>query len=94
MHEHRSKIDETLNFTQKQLDGLHSEITRSLEKIHSREKYLNGQLEPLLLEYRNLQVRNFFFFRCLAYVGGLRNENGILFFFPLPLCLPSLLVSL
>lgn len=61
MHEHRSKIDETLNFTQKQLDGLHSEITRSLEKIHSREKYLNGQLEPLLLEYRNLQVRNFFF---------------------------------
>nr|XP_027217532.1 intraflagellar transport protein 57 homolog [Penaeus vannamei] len=55
MHEHRSKIDETLNFTQKQLDGLHSEITRSLEKIHSREKYLNGQLEPLLLEYRNLQ---------------------------------------
>ncbi|XP_042222192.1 intraflagellar transport protein 57 homolog isoform X2 [Homarus americanus] len=55
MHEHRSKINETLNFTQKQLDGLHSEISRSLEKISSREKYLNGQLEPLLLEYRNLQ---------------------------------------
>lgn len=56
MHEHRSKINETLTFTEKQLDGLHSEITRSLEKIGSREKYLNGQLEPLLLEYRNLQV--------------------------------------
>ncbi|KAK3887437.1 hypothetical protein Pcinc_008440 [Petrolisthes cinctipes] len=55
MHEHRGKINETLNFTQKQLDDLHSEITRSLEKIASREKYLNGQLEPLLLEYRNLQ---------------------------------------
>lgn len=55
MHEHRAKINETLTFTEKQLDGLHSEITRSLEKIGSREKYLNGQLEPLLLEYRNLQ---------------------------------------
>ncbi|KAG0726542.1 Intraflagellar transport protein 57 [Chionoecetes opilio] len=55
MHEHRQKINETLTFTDKQLDGLHSEISRSLEKIGSREKYLNGQLEPLLLEYRNLQ---------------------------------------
>ncbi|CAL4223802.1 unnamed protein product, partial [Meganyctiphanes norvegica] len=55
MHDHRSKIDETLNFTQKQLDNLHNEITRSLEKIGSREKYLNSQLEPLLHEYRNLQ---------------------------------------
>ncbi|XP_063848886.1 intraflagellar transport protein 57 homolog isoform X2 [Scylla paramamosain] len=55
MHEHREKINETLTFTDKQLDSLHSEITRSLEKIGSREKYLNSQLEPLLLEYRNLQ---------------------------------------
>ncbi|XP_068236735.1 intraflagellar transport protein 57 homolog [Palaemon carinicauda] len=55
MNEHRGKINETLTFTQKQLDSLHSEITRSLEKINSREKYLNSQLDPLLQEYRNLQ---------------------------------------
>ncbi|KAK8739697.1 hypothetical protein OTU49_003151 [Cherax quadricarinatus] len=55
MHEHKAKINDTFNFTQKQLDALHSEISRSLEKIGSREKYLNSQLEPLLLEYRNLQ---------------------------------------
>ncbi|KAK7082479.1 Intraflagellar transport protein 57 [Halocaridina rubra] len=55
MNEHRTKINETLMFTQKQLDALHLEISRSLEKIGSREKYLNSQLEPLLLEYRNLQ---------------------------------------
>ncbi|RXG62272.1 Intraflagellar transport protein 57-like protein [Armadillidium vulgare] len=55
MHEHRSKIDKTLTFTEKQLDSLHNEISRSLEKISSREKYLNSQLEPLLMEYRNLQ---------------------------------------
>ena len=56
MHEHRTKIDKTLTFTEKQLDALHTEISRSLEKIGSREKYLNSQLESLLMEYRNLQV--------------------------------------
>ncbi|XP_076043252.1 intraflagellar transport 57 [Oratosquilla oratoria] len=55
MHEHRKKINESLNFTQKHLDALHTEISRTLEKINSREKYLNNQLEPLLVEYRNLQ---------------------------------------
>lgn len=59
MHEHRSKIDKTLTYTEKQLDALYTEIARSLEKISSREKYLNSQLETLLMEYRNLQVMGY-----------------------------------
>ncbi|KAA0203684.1 hypothetical protein HAZT_HAZT010552 [Hyalella azteca] len=55
MHEYRSKIDESLVYAQKQLDALHSEIAQSLEKIGSREKYINAEVEQLLTEYRNLQ---------------------------------------
>ncbi|KAF2350896.1 Intra-flagellar transport protein 57 [Trinorchestia longiramus] len=55
MHEYRGKIDESLIYAQKQLDALHSEIAQSLEKIGSREKYINAEVEQLLTEYRNLQ---------------------------------------
>ena len=61
MHDYRGKIDESLTNAQKQLDSLHSEIARSLEKITSREKYVNAELDPLLTEYRNLQVRTNYF---------------------------------
>ncbi|CAH3190534.1 unnamed protein product [Porites evermanni] len=37
------------------LDKLHHEISRTLEKIGSREKYINNQLEHLLQEFRSLQ---------------------------------------
>lgn len=56
MHQHRSGIDESLTTTKGHLDKLHTDIARTLEKIGSREKYLNAQLEPLLNEYRSLQV--------------------------------------
>ena len=36
------------------MDKLHSDIARTLEKISSREKYLNGQLEAPLAEFRSL----------------------------------------
>lgn len=55
MHQHRKEIGESLSVTKNQLDKLHSEITRTLEKIGSREKYLNNQLEQMLLEYRASQ---------------------------------------
>ncbi|XP_054714052.1 intraflagellar transport protein 57 homolog [Uloborus diversus] len=55
IHQHRKNIDETLSSTKLQLDKLHSDISRSLEKIGSREKYLNNQLEQLVLEYRTAQ---------------------------------------
>ncbi|KFM73218.1 Intraflagellar transport protein 57-like protein, partial [Stegodyphus mimosarum] len=55
IHQHRKNIEETLTTTRQQLDKLHLEISRSLEKIGSREKYLNSQLEQLILEYRTAQ---------------------------------------
>ncbi|EMP37846.1 Intraflagellar transport protein 57 like protein [Chelonia mydas] len=39
------------------LDKLHSEISRTLEKVNSREKYLNNQLEHLVQEYRTAQAQ-------------------------------------
>ncbi|XP_063577869.1 intraflagellar transport protein 57 homolog isoform X4 [Pongo abelii] len=39
------------------LDKLHNEITRTLEKICSREKYINNQLENLVQEYRAAQAQ-------------------------------------
>lgn len=55
MQRHRSGIDEALTTTKGQLDKLHSDIELTLEKISSREKFLNSQLEPLLVQYRALQ---------------------------------------
>jgi estrogen-related receptor beta like 1 len=57
MQKYRSGIDEALVTTKGQLDKLHSDISNTLEKIGSREKYLNSQLERLLVQYRALQVR-------------------------------------
>ena len=56
MHIHRDGIEESLKSTQGQLDKLHADIARTLEKIGSREKYLNNQLEHQLTEFRSLQV--------------------------------------
>ena len=55
MHQHRDGIDTALKDTKTQLDRLHNEITRTLEKIGSREKYINNQLENLLQEFRTMQ---------------------------------------
>ena len=53
MHQYRSGIDESLTLTKSNLDKLYSEISKTLEKIGSREKYLNSQLERQLTEYRS-----------------------------------------
>ena len=37
------------------MDKLHDEIRRTLEKIGSREKYINSQLEHLVQEFRAAQ---------------------------------------
>jgi len=54
MHQYRSGIDESLTMTKTNLDKLYGEISKTLEKISSREKYLNSQLEGQLTEYRTL----------------------------------------
>lgn len=55
MHQHRDGIENNLKDTKTYLDKLYTEITRTLEKIGSREKYINNQLEHLLSEFRSLQ---------------------------------------
>ena len=54
MHSYRRGIEEALTTTKAHLDKLHADIARTLEKIASREKYLNGQLEAPLAEFRQL----------------------------------------
>ncbi|KAK3107866.1 hypothetical protein FSP39_023899, partial [Pinctada imbricata] len=55
MHQHKDGIETSLTETKSYLDKLHDEITRTLEKINSREKYINNQLEHLLAEFRAAQ---------------------------------------
>ncbi len=54
MHSYRNGIEEALNTTKAHLDRLHADIGRTLEKISSREKYLNSQLEAPLADFRQL----------------------------------------
>ena len=55
MHSYRDGIESNLESTRSQLDKLHTDIARTLEKISSREKYLNNQLEGPLADLRQLQ---------------------------------------
>lgn len=55
MHQHRDGIQTSLTETKVHLDKLHDEIGHTLEKISSREKYLNNQLEHLLHDFRMAQ---------------------------------------
>ncbi len=54
MHLYRAGIEEALTTTCTHLDKLHADIGHTLEKIASREKYLNSQLEKPLVELRQL----------------------------------------
>ena len=54
MHQHRDGIDDCLQVTRTELDKLQAEIARTLEKISSREKYINNQLEEPLTMYKQL----------------------------------------
>ena len=44
MHAHKEGIESTLSETRVYLDKLHQEISKTLEKITSREKYINNQV--------------------------------------------------
>lgn len=44
MHTHKDDIDATLSDTKVYLDKLHQEISKTLEKVASREKYINNQV--------------------------------------------------
>ncbi|XP_015280014.1 PREDICTED: intraflagellar transport protein 57 homolog [Gekko japonicus] len=54
MHQHKDGIESALKETKGYHDKLHNEISRTLEKVSSREKYINNQLEHLVQEYRSI----------------------------------------
>eukprot|EP00731_Ephydatia_muelleri_P030340 Em0021g863a len=55
MLQYREGIGSSLSETKVYLDGLHQEIAKTLEKISSREKYINNQLEHLIQDFRTSQ---------------------------------------
>ncbi|KAJ3318386.1 Intraflagellar transport protein 57 [Boothiomyces sp. JEL0866] len=55
MEHHQKNIQETKIETHAQLTKLHGEIEQSLEKIASREKYINSQFETQIDQYKRLQ---------------------------------------
>ncbi|XP_040026768.2 intraflagellar transport protein 57 homolog [Gasterosteus aculeatus] len=57
MHQHRDGIKSSLEEAKSYLDKLQEDISRTLEKVSSREKYINGQLEHLIQEHRGAQAK-------------------------------------
>ncbi|XP_033312938.1 intraflagellar transport protein 57 homolog isoform X1 [Bombus bifarius] len=55
MKQLRTNIATNLTGTKNQLDKLHIDISNTLDKVKTRESYLNRQLEPSLKEYQMLQ---------------------------------------
>ena len=55
MHQHHTGIESSLTESRVHLDKLQNEVSRTLEKIASREKYINSQLEGLLGAFRQAQ---------------------------------------
>ncbi|KAM9322277.1 intraflagellar transport protein 57 homolog [Pholidichthys leucotaenia] len=57
MHQHRDGIKSSLKEAKSYLDKLQDDIGKTLEKVSSREKYINNQLESQIHEYRNAQAK-------------------------------------
>uniref|UniRef100_A0A1A8JWH7 Intraflagellar transport protein 57 homolog n=2 Tax=Nothobranchius kuhntae TaxID=321403 RepID=A0A1A8JWH7_NOTKU len=57
MHQHRDGIQSSLTEAKSYLDKLQEDIGKTLEKVSSREKYINNQLEFLIQEYRSVQAQ-------------------------------------
>ncbi|XP_030016601.1 intraflagellar transport protein 57 homolog [Sphaeramia orbicularis] len=57
MHQHRDGIKSSLKEAKSYLDKLQEDIGKTLEKVSSREKYINNQLENLIQEYRSAQAK-------------------------------------
>ncbi|CAD1476996.1 unnamed protein product, partial [Heterotrigona itama] len=55
MKQLRTNIATNLTGTKSQLDKLHIDISNTLDKIKTRESYLNRQFEPSLKQYQMLQ---------------------------------------
>lgn len=59
MKNYKNSIDSSVTAAKAQMEKLHKDIVHTLDKIQSRERYLNKELEPILNEYRALQDQLF-----------------------------------
>ncbi|KAK2822791.1 hypothetical protein Q5P01_022856 [Channa striata] len=57
MHQHRDAINSAFREAKSYLDKLQEDIGKTQEKVSSREKYINSQLEPLIQEYHSCQAK-------------------------------------
>lgn len=56
MKEHNLMMNESMEKVKPLLINLCSTLGETMEKVYSREQYLNSSLDNLLIEYRNSQV--------------------------------------
>ena len=57
MHTYQDSIEDSLKGTKSYFEKLYDEISKTLEKISSREKYINSQLDEPMQALRNYQDR-------------------------------------
>ncbi|KAJ0012106.1 hypothetical protein NQD34_013081 [Periophthalmus magnuspinnatus] len=57
MYQHRDGINSSLQDAKSHLDKLQEDISKTLEKVSSREKYINNQLEAQIQQYRSAQAK-------------------------------------
>lgn len=57
MHQNSEAIETSLKVANTQLNKLHDEIQKTMEKIGSRERYINNQLESMVSEFRKQQEK-------------------------------------
>ncbi|KAJ8337304.1 hypothetical protein SKAU_G00385240 [Synaphobranchus kaupii] len=57
MHQHKEGIESSLKEAKGYLNKLQEEISKTLEKVGSREKYINNQLENQIQEFRSAQSK-------------------------------------
>lgn len=58
IREHKTSMDGSIEKVKPFLINLCSSLDETMEKVYSREQYLNSSLDNLLIEYRNSQVKN------------------------------------
>lgn len=57
MKEHKFLMNTSIEKIKPLLINLCSMLEETMEKVYSREQYLNSSLDNLLIEYRNSQVQ-------------------------------------
>uniref|UniRef100_A0A5K3FNK8 Intraflagellar transport protein 57 homolog n=1 Tax=Mesocestoides corti TaxID=53468 RepID=A0A5K3FNK8_MESCO len=57
VNNHRKEIDSCFKDSRSHLQRLQEDLSRGLDKINSREKYINTQIDQILAEYRCVQDR-------------------------------------